>query len=76
MRKETAFALLGGTPTTVAKHCKCSRQAVHKWPPILPRRTADSVLAARLRLEWQIARIQANPGAFELPPLVADALEA
>jgi hypothetical protein len=74
MQKETAFSLLGGTPATVARHLGCTKQAVHMWPPILPRVVADRVLAARVRLEWEIAHQKAPPGSIELPPLIADAL--
>lgn len=72
MRKDTAYSLLGGTPATVAHHVGCSRQAVVKWPAKLPRRVADRVLAARVRLEWEVTKAQ-TPQA-QLSPVVIDAL--
>jgi transposase-like protein len=73
MQKKTALALLGGDVSSVARHVGCTRQSVHKWPELLPRRIADRVLAARLRLEWEIARAQPSEP-LNLSPVVADAL--
>jgi hypothetical protein len=74
MRKQTAYELLGGTTETVARSTDCTRQAVEKWPDPLPRRIADRVLAARLRLEWRIAREKAAPAPLSVPPVIDDAL--
>lgn len=73
MKKQTAYALLGGTPTTIARHVGCTASAVKQWPDPLPRRIADRVLAARVRMEWAITRTQ-SPNSHGLDELVADAL--
>lgn len=52
MKKQTALQLLGGTEASAARVLGCSRQNVNKWPDDLPRRIADRVIAARVRLEW------------------------
>lgn len=72
MDKCTAFELLGGTTQTVARNCACSRQAVDKWPDTgpLPRRIADKVLAARVRLRAELLQAQG----IALDPLEARAL--
>lgn len=49
MDKSTAIKLLGGTPTAAANKLGVTRQSVAKWPPILPRRIEDRVLAALMR---------------------------
>lgn len=58
MDKSTAFELLGGDVQSVAKNVGCSVSAVHKWPKTgpLPKRVADSVLAARVRLRAELLR--------------------
>jgi hypothetical protein len=73
MDKQTAFDLLGGDASTVAKHCSCTLGAVYKWPNRgpLPRKVADTVLAARVRLRAQILQAQG----VELDPLEAKAVE-
>lgn len=72
MDKSTAFELLGGTTQTVARNCACTVQAVHKWPATgpLPRRIADKVLAARVRLRAELLQAQG----IALDPLEARAL--
>lgn len=50
MNKTEAIDLLGGTPVSAAKTLGCSRQAVDKWPPMLPRRISDRVLGAWVRV--------------------------
>lgn len=72
MDKNTAFALLGGRVSTVAKHLGCSRQAIQKWPKEgpLPRAVADRVLAARVRLRAELLRAQG----LDLDPLEEDAI--
>ena len=59
---------------SVARQVQCTPQSVREWPDPLPRRIADRVLAARVRLEWRIAMEQAAPGVIELPALIDDAL--
>lgn len=62
MKKATAFALLGGNARAVAELLGMTRQAVHQWPDELPRRLADRVLAARVRMEWADAlRVRRAP---------------
>lgn len=73
MKKETALSLLGGSFASVARQVKCTPQSVREWPDPLPRRIADRVLAARVRLEWQVAMEQAPPGQ-QVPALIHDAL--
>lgn len=73
MKKSTAFALLGGSAKTVAERLGISHETVHHWPAKLPRTAADKVLAARMRLEWQIQRAQ-HPDS-QPHPLIADAIE-
>lgn len=72
MDKSTAFELLGGDVQAVAKNLGCSPSAVHKWPKSgpLPRRVADRVLAARVRLRAEL--LQAH--GITLDPLEARAL--
>lgn len=56
MDKSTAFELLGGEVHAVARNLQCSTSAVHKWPKTgsLPKRTADAVLAARVRMRAEL----------------------
>jgi len=66
MDKSTAFELLGGDVQSVARNLGCSVSAVHKWPKSgpLPRRTADRVLAARVRLRAELLKahgVQLDP---------------
>lgn len=72
MDKSTAFELLGGTPQSVARNCRCTVQAVHKWPNTGPlaRSTTDKVLAARVRLRAELLQAQG----YTLDPLEARAL--
>ena len=49
MLKAKAIELLGGTTASAAREVGVSYQAVDKWPPVLPRRIADRVLAAVAR---------------------------
>lgn len=60
MDKNTAFELLGGNVHSVARHLQCSRSAVDKWPKEgpLPRRIANNVLAARVRLRAELLTAQ------------------
>lgn len=72
MDKSTAFELLGGDVHSVARHLQCSRSAVDKWPKAgpLPRRIANNVLAARVRLRAELLTAQG----VTLDPLEARAL--
>lgn len=72
MDKSTAFELLGGNVQSVAKNLGCSVSAVHKWPKSgpLPLRTANNVLAARVRLRAEL--LKAN--GIALDPLEQRAL--
>lgn len=56
MDKSTAFQLLGGDVQTVARHLACTRSAIDKWPKAgpLPRKVADRVLAARVRMRAEL----------------------
>jgi hypothetical protein len=77
MKKQTARELIGPDDSTMARRCGISRQAVNQWPDELPRKTADAVLAARLRLEWsEAAHVRRNriPAKLTLTPLILDAL--
>lgn len=73
MKKTTALALLGGTESDAARALNCTRQNVNQWPDVLPRRTADRVIAARVRMEWMQA-MQAGDWPAQLPDLIADAI--
>lgn len=70
MKKSTALELLGGDIATAARNIGCTRTAIYAWPDPLPRRIADRVLAARVRMNAEITRAQG----FELPPIEADAV--
>lgn len=72
MDKSTAFELLGGDVQSVARNMGCSVSAVHKWPKAgpLPKRVADGVLAARVRLRAEL--LQAH--GITLDPLEQRAL--
>lgn len=56
MDKTTAFELLGGEVHAVSRNLQCTVSAVHKWPKAgpLPRRVADRVLAARVRMRAEL----------------------
>lgn len=56
MRKETVFILLGKDAEEVARRVGCSKQAVYKWPDPLPRRIADRILAACVRMRAEKLR--------------------
>lgn len=49
MDKLTAIRVLGGTPTAAAAALRISRSALSQWPPVLPLRLEDRVLAALAR---------------------------
>lgn len=53
MDKTRAIELFGGQHET-AEAIGCTWQAVHKWPDPLPRRIADRVIAAAVRLHKRI----------------------
>ncbi len=62
MLKRTAFELLGGSASEVARHVGVSVSAVGQWPEELPPRIADRVLAALYRLEHpEVAQPNAAP---------------
>lgn len=73
MKKTTALTLLGGTDAAAARALGCTRQNIHQWPDELPRRVADRVIAARVRLEWSQG-MQAGLVPAQLPELIADAI--
>lgn len=58
MDKSTAFELLGGDVQSVARNTGLTVSAIHKWPKVgpLPRRTANCVLAARVRLRGELLK--------------------
>jgi hypothetical protein len=72
MDKSTAFELLGGDVHSVARHLDCSRSAIDKWPKSgpLPRKVADRVLAARVRMRAELLTAQGKT----LDPLEARAV--
>lgn len=49
MQKAKAIELLGNTVASAAREIGISYQAVEKWPPVLPRRIEDRVIAAVAR---------------------------
>ena len=49
MTKHQAIDLLGGSVTTAAAELGITRQAVEKWPEVLPNRIADRVRGAWAR---------------------------
>lgn len=51
MLKTDALKALGADSQTVADAIGCSRQAVEKWPDVLPKRIVDRVIAAVARKE-------------------------
>lgn len=68
MLKQTAIEMLGGTPSALARAVGVSLQAVQQWPPDLPPRLSDRVLAALYRrdhpeLAQPDASTQANQSA-------------
>lgn len=81
MKKQTARELLGPDDASIARAMGITRSAVNQWPEVLPKRTANGVIAARLRQEW-LQALGKRPGASKnmrqqsdaLPPLIADAL--
>jgi hypothetical protein len=73
MKKETARALLGKTDADIARQVGVTREAVRLLPEHLPRRFADRVIAARVRMEWRAA-LERGDAAEPLPELIADAL--
>lgn len=52
MKKETAYALLGGSHLAVARWTGLSIVTVRKWPDVLSRAHADRVIAGAVRMEW------------------------
>lgn len=49
MTKQQAIGLLGGSVTSAAAELGVTRQAVEKWPDVLPDRIADRVRGAWAR---------------------------
>lgn len=49
MTKQQAISLLGGSATSAAAELGVTRQAVDKWPDVLPDRIADRVRGAWAR---------------------------
>lgn len=49
MTKQQAIDLLGGSATAAAAELGVTRQAVEKWPDVLPLRIADRVRGAWAR---------------------------
>ena len=61
MTKNEAIALLGGTPTEVAKRIGITPQAVSQWPEHLPRVVEDRVVAALARQHPDFAAYAVQP---------------
>lgn len=51
MLKTDALKVLGPDAQSAADAIGCSRQAVEKWPEVLPKRIVDRVIAAVARRE-------------------------
>lgn len=58
MRKDTAIAETGGSPTQTAKNLNISRQAVRKWPDPLTDDIENRVLAYVARRELPLDRLK------------------
>lgn len=73
MKRSTAYELLNTTDRdVVSQMLGLSRSSINHWPDELPRAVADRVIAARIRLEWQVW-LEWRPD-LQPPPIVADAL--
>jgi hypothetical protein len=58
MNKQQAIDMLGGSVESAAEQLGVTRQAVDKWPDLLPLRIADRVRGAwaRKHVPWMINR--------------------
>lgn len=56
MLKSKAIELLGGTTAAAAEALGITYQAVDKWPPVLPVRIGDRVIATLVRQKKRIPR--------------------
>ncbi len=71
MKRETALALLGGTPARAARTLGCRAVTVYRWPDPLPRHVADRVLACWLRLSVRDRMSRGEP----VDPVELDAVD-
>lgn len=54
MLKTKAIELLGGSAAAAAEAIGVTRQAVEKWPAVLPDRIADRVIATMVRMRRKV----------------------
>jgi len=68
MKKATALTLLGGNTNRIGQRIGCTGAAIRKWPPELPARLVDRVIAQVVRDLVASNSGRSNSNRITLPP--------